>query len=132
MPDKKAIQALGLHKDFGEVYAVKDVSFDVNEGEIFSLLGPNGAGKSTTISMLACLLKPTLGDALVMGNSILSEVMAVKAAIGVVPMIVMKDPLWAPLASVFAFGIVVSMILTLLVIPALYGLIIKEKKSIGD
>jgi len=54
------------------------------------------------------------------------------AAIGVVPMIVMKDPLWAPLASVFAFGIVVSMILTLLVIPALYGLIIREKKTIGD
>ncbi len=54
------------------------------------------------------------------------------AAIGVVPMIVMKDPLWAPLASVFAFGIVVSMVLTLLVIPALYGLVIKEKKFIGD
>jgi multidrug efflux pump subunit AcrB len=54
------------------------------------------------------------------------------AAIGVVPMIVMKDPLWAPLASVFAFGIVVSMVLTLMVIPALYGLIIKEKKTIGD
>jgi len=54
------------------------------------------------------------------------------AAIGVVPMIVMKDPLWAPLASVFAFGIVVSMILTLMVIPALYGLIIKDRKMIGD
>lgn len=54
------------------------------------------------------------------------------AAVGVVPMIVMKDPLWAPLASVFAFGIVVSMILTLLVIPVLYSLIIKEKKFIGD
>ncbi|MBU2650136.1 MAG: efflux RND transporter permease subunit, partial [Bacteroidetes bacterium] len=49
------------------------------------------------------------------------------AAIGVVPMIVMKDPLWAPLASVFAFGIVISMILTLLVIPVLYSLIIKDK-----
>jgi multidrug efflux pump len=54
------------------------------------------------------------------------------AAIGVVPMIVMKDPLWAPLASVFAFGIVTSMVFTVMVIPALYGLIIKEKKQIGD
>lgn len=54
------------------------------------------------------------------------------AAIGVVPMIIMKDPLWAPLASVFAFGIVVSMVLTLLVIPALYALVIKEKKLLGD
>ncbi|MCF8401160.1 MAG: efflux RND transporter permease subunit, partial [Bacteroidales bacterium] len=50
------------------------------------------------------------------------------AAIGVVPMIVLKDPLWAPLASVFAFGIVFSMVLTLMVIPALYGLLIKNKK----
>ncbi len=49
------------------------------------------------------------------------------AAIGVVPMIVLKDPLWAPLASVFAFGIFVSMILTLLVIPALYALSFRKK-----
>jgi len=54
------------------------------------------------------------------------------AAIGVVPMIVMKDPLWAPLASVFAFGIVFSMVLTLMVIPALYSLLIKERKLLGD
>ncbi len=54
------------------------------------------------------------------------------AAIGVVPMIVMKDPLWAPLASVFAFGIVISMILTLMVIPSLYAIIIKKRKSIDE
>jgi multidrug efflux pump subunit AcrB len=54
------------------------------------------------------------------------------AAIGVVPMIVLKDPMWAPLASVFAFGIVVSMILTLLVIPVLYAMIIKPAKKIGE
>jgi len=81
----KAIQVQDLHKDFGEVYAVQGVSFDVRAGEIFSLLGPNGAGKSTIISMLTCLLEPTKGDALVMGHSILREPMAVKAAIGVVP-----------------------------------------------
>ncbi|MCF8228066.1 MAG: efflux RND transporter permease subunit [Bacteroidales bacterium] len=54
------------------------------------------------------------------------------AAIGVVPMIVLKDPLWAPLASVFAFGIVISMILTLMVIPALYAIIIRKRNTIGD
>ena len=54
------------------------------------------------------------------------------AAMGVVPMIVMKDPLWAPLASVFSFGIVFSMVLTLLVIPVLYSLSIKPKKSIDQ
>lgn len=54
------------------------------------------------------------------------------AAIGVVPMIVMHDPLWAPLASVFAFGIVFSMVLTLLVIPVLYSLFIKPTKNIDN
>ena len=85
MNSDKAIQIQDLHKDFGEVYAVQGISFDVAAGEIFSLLGPNGAGKSTAISMLACLLEPTQGDALVMGHSIRREPMAVKEAIGVVP-----------------------------------------------
>jgi ABC-2 type transport system ATP-binding protein len=81
----KAIQVQDLHKQFGDVKAVQAVSFDVQAGEIFSLLGPNGAGKSTTISMLACLLEPTAGDALVMGHSIRKEEMRVKEAIGVIP-----------------------------------------------
>ena len=85
MHNSKAIQVQDLHKNFGDVYAVQGVSFDVQAGEIFSLLGPNGAGKSTIISMLACLLEPTQGDALVMGHSILRQPMAVKAAIGVIP-----------------------------------------------
>ena len=85
MNNGSAVQARGLHKHFGDLYAVRGVSFEVQAGEIFSLLGPNGAGKSTTISMLACLLQPTKGDALVMGHSIINESMAVKAAIGVVP-----------------------------------------------
>ena len=85
MDNGKAIQVQDLHKDFGDVYAVQGVSFDVDASEIFSLLGPNGAGKTTVISMLSCLLEPTQGDALVMGHSILREQTAVKAAIGVVP-----------------------------------------------
>jgi ABC-2 type transport system ATP-binding protein len=67
------------------VTAVDGVSFQIEEGEIFSLLGPNGAGKTTTISMLSCLLKPTSGDAQVDGHSIVRDAMAVKRAIGVVP-----------------------------------------------
>jgi ABC-2 type transport system ATP-binding protein len=81
----KAIEVQDLKKNFGDVYAVQGVSFDVQHGEIFSLLGPNGAGKSTTISMLACLLKPTDGDACVMGHSIIHEPTEVRAALGVVP-----------------------------------------------
>lgn len=85
MSNDRAIQVQDLHKNFGDVYAVQGVSFDVQAGEIFGLLGPNGAGKSTTISMLSCLLEPTQGDARVFGHSITREPMAVKAAIGVVP-----------------------------------------------
>ena len=80
-----AIQAQDLHKNYGDVYAVQGVSFDVQVGEVFSLLGPNGAGKTTTISMVSCLLAPTQGDVRVMGHSVKSDPMAVKAAIGVVP-----------------------------------------------
>jgi ABC-2 type transport system ATP-binding protein len=85
MDNSKAIQVHDLHKNYGNVYAVQGVSFDVQAGEIFSLLGPNGAGKTTTISMISCLLEPTKGDALVTGHSIKKNQMAVKAAIGVVP-----------------------------------------------
>ena len=65
--------------------AVDDVSFAIERGEIFSLLGPNGAGKSTTISMLACLLRPTSGDATIDGHSITHDPLDVKRTIGVVP-----------------------------------------------
>jgi len=67
------------------VLAVDDVSFAIERGEIFSLLGPNGAGKSTTISMLSCLLRPSGGDALVDGHSVVADAQAVKSVIGVVP-----------------------------------------------
>jgi len=85
MGQENAIQVSNLHKDFGEIYAVKGVSFEVAPGEIFSLLGPNGAGKSTIISMISCLLEPDQGEVWVMGHSVQNEPMAVKAAIGVVP-----------------------------------------------
>jgi ABC-2 type transport system ATP-binding protein len=83
--DHIAIQVSNLHKSFGELQAVQGVSFDVPQGEIFSLLGPNGAGKTTTLSMLATLLRPDEGDALVMGHSIRRDPMGVKSVLGVVP-----------------------------------------------
>ena len=81
----KAIETQDLKKSFGENQAVQGVSFNVEQGEIFSLLGPNGAGKTTTISMLSCLLRPDAGDALVMGHSIRTGAMGVKSVLGVVP-----------------------------------------------
>ncbi len=80
-----AIEVQDLYKAFGEVKAVQGVSFPVAPGEIFSLLGPNGAGKTTTISMLATLLRPDQGDALVMGHSLRKDAMGVKSVLGVVP-----------------------------------------------
>ena len=81
----KAIEVQNLHKNFGEIRAVDGVSFDVEQGEIFSLLGPNGAGKTTTISMLSCLLRPDDGDAVVLGHSVRKDPMGVKSVLGVVP-----------------------------------------------
>jgi len=80
-----AIEVKNLHKAFGDMKAVDGVSFEVQQGEIFSLLGPNGAGKTTTLSMLSCLLRPDDGDALVMGHSIRTDQMGVKSVLGVVP-----------------------------------------------
>src|SRR5438128_2131398 len=55
------IRVENLFKKFGDFSAVKDVSFDVQKGEIFAFLGPNGAGKTTTIKMMTTLLNPTSG-----------------------------------------------------------------------
>lgn len=74
-----------LKKNYGDLEAVKGVSFAIEQGEIFSLLGPNGAGKTTTLSMLSTLLTPTSGDATIGGFSITRNPMQVRRLIGVVP-----------------------------------------------
>jgi ABC-2 type transport system ATP-binding protein len=79
------LQVQNLVKKYGDFSAVKGITFDIKEGEIFSLLGPNGAGKTTTISMLSTLYTPTAGDATIGGHSITKNPMAVKQVIGVVP-----------------------------------------------
>jgi ABC-2 type transport system ATP-binding protein len=85
MNSMAAIEAQNLVKSFGELQAVRGVSFKAEAGEVLSLLGPNGAGKSTTISMLSGLLEPTEGDACIMGHSVRREPLAAKASLGVVP-----------------------------------------------
>ena len=79
------LEVQNLVKNYGDFQAVKGISFDIQEGEIFSLLGPNGAGKTTTISMLSTLYEPTSGDASIAGHSVRREPMAVRNLIGVVP-----------------------------------------------
>ncbi len=79
------LEVHNLVKKYGDFTAVKGVSFDIREGEIFSLLGPNGAGKTTTISVLSTLYAPTSGDATIAGHSVIRDPMAVRGVIGVVP-----------------------------------------------
>ncbi len=80
-----AIQVKNLTKNYGTKTAVDNLCLTVVKGELFSLLGVNGAGKTTTIKMLSCLVKPTSGDAYIMGNSIVDDVKSVKEVIGISP-----------------------------------------------
>jgi ABC-2 type transport system ATP-binding protein len=79
------LEVKDLVKKYGDFTAVKGISFEILEGEIFSLLGPNGAGKTTTISVLSTLYAPTSGDALIGGCSVSRQPMEVRSLIGVVP-----------------------------------------------
>lgn len=80
-----AIKTMELAKQYKDLTAVDKLHLQINQGELFSLLGVNGAGKTTTIKMLSCLTKPTGGDALVGGYSIIKEPEQVKRLIGVSP-----------------------------------------------
>ena len=75
----------GLRKRFGEIEAVRDVSFEIAPGESYGLLGPNGAGKTTTISIVAGLLEADAGEVTVAGKRLTTKSVAAKAAIGFVP-----------------------------------------------
>ena len=79
------VDARGLSKRFGDLVAVDDVSFSIQQGEIFGLLGPNGAGKTTTISMISTLIKGEAGDVKVDGRSVLDDAAGVKRSLGIVP-----------------------------------------------
>jgi ABC-2 type transport system ATP-binding protein len=74
-----------IRKRFGEIEAVKGVSFRIGEGETYGLLGPNGAGKTTTISIACGLLEPDAGQVTVAGRPLTIRSVAEKAAIGYVP-----------------------------------------------
>jgi ABC-2 type transport system ATP-binding protein len=76
------IEADGLSRKFGELWAVRDVSLRVKRGEIFGVLGPNGAGKSTTIRMLCGILDPSGGHGRVVGFDIAKESERIKQNIG--------------------------------------------------
>jgi ABC-2 type transport system ATP-binding protein len=80
-----AIQCVGLKKAFGNRLALQDIHFSVKEGNIFALVGPNGAGKTTLLKILASLIVPTGGRALVCGHDVIRNSIQAKKMIGFVP-----------------------------------------------
>ena len=80
---KIIISVRDLHKKYGDFHAVKGISFDVYEGEIFGLLGPNGAGKSTTLEIIETLREKTSGEVIVDGINLDDAPNEIKKIIGV-------------------------------------------------
>ncbi|WP_375768376.1 ATP-binding cassette domain-containing protein [Archangium gephyra] len=79
------IEVTNLHKRFGAVTAVEDVSFRAEDGVVTGLLGPNGAGKTTTLRMLYTLIRPDKGSAKVDGLEVATQALEVRRCIGVLP-----------------------------------------------
>lgn len=79
------IEIKGLTKKYGSFYALNDLNLTLQEGTVFGFVGANGAGKSTTFSILATLLQPTSGDAIVNGKSVRTDASEVRKQIGYMP-----------------------------------------------
>ncbi|MEM0979975.1 MAG: ABC transporter ATP-binding protein, partial [Cyanobacteria bacterium P01_H01_bin.58] len=86
-----AVLVEGLQKRYGDVEAVKDVSFAIEPGEIFGLLGPNGAGKTTTIRCLCTLSTPDAGKVEINGNSVLDNPRLARQCLGYIAQEVALD-----------------------------------------
>jgi ABC-2 type transport system ATP-binding protein len=80
-----SIETIDLTKKFGEKTVVDKLNLTIGQGELFALLGVNGAGKTTMIRMLSCLIKPTSGDAYILGDSITANPFGVKQNINISP-----------------------------------------------
>jgi ABC-2 type transport system ATP-binding protein len=83
--EQPVVDTKALQREFGEVVAVKNVTFRIGRGELFGLLGPNGAGKSTLLKLLTGQLEPTSGSCTVLGIDPARDPIKVKRAIGIVP-----------------------------------------------
>ncbi len=80
-----AIQTVNLTKLYGKVIAIQDLNIEVPRGAVYGFVGPNGAGKTTTMRILTTLLRPTSGEAFVMGHSTMKAPKQVRRAIGYMP-----------------------------------------------
>jgi ABC-2 type transport system ATP-binding protein len=91
-----AVVTNNLRRSYDGREAVRGVSLEVNEGEIFGLLGPNGAGKTTTLSMISTRIRPSDGDAWVFGKHVVREVHAARRMLNVAPQ---EEALYPPLTA---------------------------------
>lgn len=80
-----AVEAKGLVKQFGNITALNDVSFNIKPGEIFGLIGPNGAGKTTTLRMICTLILPTSGELNVFGLDVVKQAGEVRKILSYLP-----------------------------------------------
>jgi ABC-2 type transport system ATP-binding protein len=82
---KSILEVKNLVKNYKSFQAVKGISFDIKEGEVFALIGPNGAGKSTTLKMISTILSTTEGSILVCGNDVVKDSSKVREVISYLP-----------------------------------------------
>ena len=81
MTTDKSVVLEGIGKSYGQVHAIRDISFEVGRGEVVGLLGPNGAGKTTTVDILSTLTRPDRGRALVAGHDVVADPAGVRRSI---------------------------------------------------
>ena len=81
----KVVEVKGLQKNFGQFQALKDVSFEVNAGEVLGYIGPNGAGKSTTIRILLGIIRATQGKVQIFGKDVWQDSIEIHKKIAYVP-----------------------------------------------
>lgn len=79
------IETHDLTKKYGEMYAIRSIELQLDEGDLFGFIGPNGAGKTTTMRIIATLLNPTWGEAYVCGNSIYTKPKEIRRLVGYMP-----------------------------------------------
>jgi lipooligosaccharide transport system ATP-binding protein len=99
-----AIVARDLVKRYGDLEAVRGVSFEVAPGEVVGFLGPNGAGKTTTVRMISCFLPPTSGTARVFGVDVRERPREVKRMLGICPQEDNLDPDFDVLKNLLVYG----------------------------
>jgi len=92
---KHAVSIRSVHKHFGELHALNNVSLDVPQGSFFGLLGPNGAGKSTLINIMSGLMQSDAGSVSIMGHDVVGAYRNARHALGVVPQELVYDPFFS-------------------------------------